>query len=702
MKHHINHHPGAETAPQLPYLSTGAVSGPHKPVHPCPMKSGPSRPYVRRETPFRSYTLLKRTLLTLLLVLLAGDLLASSILVGRANVKIRTDIDRSDYVMPNGMQFQEVYNLQASYATTPDLAFTRATTLGGDGITQVGKTAIDADGNLYVTGGFTGTLSYGGVTLESSAGYDFFLAKLNPEGEVLWYRVARGSETIDDAFSLDGGLALAIDQLGQAYVGGAFVKQLTFLDETGAPLTTLSDGRDDDLINLEPFVAKYDRDGQLLWAEGGNSGSPAAENSLHIGINTVNSIIIDREGYPYAAGGFAGTNLFGEEVSVNGESDFFVVSLDKDGSSPFWADVIGTPDWDYAKSISVDSLGYLNILGVVGEGRMDLTDSEQYWDNDTGSDDTFVISYDINGEWYFVGFLGAGDNIVGNSVASAPDGSIYVSGFFGGFASFDGSSLSASSIGERDGYLVKYDLNGELEWVQQFGYGLATADVVLVDLNEDVIVLGRYWESVIFDIYSDEPVILSTESESNIFMAKFDADGNFIWARNVEGSGAESRDFVYDEETRPFGTNPLDIVASYREGVEITLTGDFDGSLQLDDIALSANGNRLVFMGVMPAGESVDLHDEGLGLPGAVTLMPNYPNPFNPFTTLAFALPEAGEVQLEVFSMTGRRVGTLAKGLYAAGEHRVSWDASGLASGTYVYRLQANGITQTRKMTLIK
>lgn len=83
-------------------------------------------------------------------------------------------------------------------------------------------------------------------------------------------------------------------------------------------------------------------------------------------------------------------------------------------------------------------------------------------------------------------------------------------------------------------------------------------------------------------------------------------------------------------------------------------------------------------------------------------LLQNYPNPFNPSTTIAYELPEPGEVQLEVFNLLGARVATLQTGRQPAGEHRISFDASGLSSGVYVYRLTAGQMQLTRRMTLLK
>jgi hypothetical protein len=89
-------------------------------------------------------------------------------------------------------------------------------------------------------------------------------------------------------------------------------------------------------------------------------------------------------------------------------------------------------------------------------------------------------------------------------------------------------------------------------------------------------------------------------------------------------------------------------------------------------------------------------------LPAEVTLSQNFPNPFNPTTSIRFELPERTEVRLAVYDLTGREVATLANGAFAPGSHSVNFSAAELSSGVYVYRLDAAGQTLTRKMTLIK
>ncbi|WP_457651861.1 CHRD domain-containing protein [Rhodocaloribacter sp.] len=89
-------------------------------------------------------------------------------------------------------------------------------------------------------------------------------------------------------------------------------------------------------------------------------------------------------------------------------------------------------------------------------------------------------------------------------------------------------------------------------------------------------------------------------------------------------------------------------------------------------------------------------------LPEGYRLSQNYPNPFNPSTTIAFELPQTGHVRLEVFNVLGERVATLVDGRLATGTYALTFDASGLPSGAYLYRLDAGGVTRSHLMMLVK
>jgi hypothetical protein len=89
-------------------------------------------------------------------------------------------------------------------------------------------------------------------------------------------------------------------------------------------------------------------------------------------------------------------------------------------------------------------------------------------------------------------------------------------------------------------------------------------------------------------------------------------------------------------------------------------------------------------------------------VPVGFSLRQNYPNPFNPSTTIRYGLPRACDVALTVFNALGEQVATLVQGEQDAGDHEVVFDASGLASGVYLYRLQAGDFLQSRRILLLK
>ncbi|MFH1735524.1 MAG: C25 family cysteine peptidase [bacterium] len=91
-----------------------------------------------------------------------------------------------------------------------------------------------------------------------------------------------------------------------------------------------------------------------------------------------------------------------------------------------------------------------------------------------------------------------------------------------------------------------------------------------------------------------------------------------------------------------------------------------------------------------------------IAVPEEFALGQNYPNPFNPSTTISFALPEAANVKLTVFNINGQIIATLVDGFRSAANHEVVWDASGISSGLYFYKLEAGNYSSVKKMVLMK
>jgi len=101
-------------------------------------------------------------------------------------------------------------------------------------------------------------------------------------------------------------------------------------------------------------------------------------------------------------------------------------------------------------------------------------------------------------------------------------------------------------------------------------------------------------------------------------------------------------------------------------------------------------------------GTPTDVADGRSGVPALFELAQNYPNPFNPVTKIGYRIQERGFVSLKVFDVLGREVATLVGEEKPSGTYSVSWDATGRASGVYLYRLESRGFSQTRKLILLR
>ena len=131
------------------------------------------------------------------------------------------------------------------------------------------------------------------------------------------------------------------------------------------------------------------------------------------------------------------------------------------------------------------------------------------------------------------------------------------------------------------------------------------------------------------------------------------------------------------------------------DGTTITNTATVTGA-ESDALGGNNDASVAIDVGIPTALEATE------GVPETFALFQNYPNPFNPVTTIRYATPTPGRVHLAVFDMLGRRVAVLVDEQQAAGQYEVRFDAQGLPSGAYIYRMTGDGFTQTRKLILLK
>ncbi len=190
----------------------------------------------------------------------------------------------------------------------------------------------------------------------------------------------------------------------------------------------------------------------------------------------------------------------------------------------------------------------------------------------------------------------------------------------------------------------------------------------------------------------------------------------------VRGGALLADDAAYTDYTPyldvPPGTYTLDVIPSAGTDPVASFEADVNSLGGSTGIALASgfltpannqDGEAFGILLVLPDGTtallpSVSTSNEDLisDLPQQFELGQNYPNPFNPSTNIVYSLPQSAQVQIDVYNVTGQRVATLVNEQKSAGTHTVSFDASNLASGVYLYQIQSGNFREVRKMMLVK
>jgi len=212
----------------------------------------------------------------------------------------------------------------------------------------------------------------------------------------------------------------------------------------------------------------------------------------------------------------------------------------------------------------------------------------------------------------------------------------------------------------------------------------------MVYLNKDLLVFGIP-DSLYLDAKSDgrnhRLYYRFSDAESGMFRAmgrRFLNDSHAFANINTPMTGLTPLTGISQ------ATYPLTL-----KRMEISLAGEnvqgvsTSGTIYVDNLRLKYPGT------------ATDVEEMPLS-PALFILEQNYPNPFNPSTTVQYYLPSRCRVSLVVHSILGQRVAELVNGEKDAGHYEIRFDASGLASGVYLYRLQAGAYVQTRKLVVVK
>ncbi|MCI0550380.1 MAG: T9SS type A sorting domain-containing protein [Anaerolineae bacterium] len=186
--------------------------------------------------------------------------------------------------------------------------------------------------------------------------------------------------------------------------------------------------------------------------------------------------------------------------------------------------------------------------------------------------------------------------------------------------------------------------------------------------------------------------VIAPNANDDSFWIRMDGGSWINWNNIAPGSTSWTWD---DVQSFSLSSGSHTLTVAYRE----------DGA-QLDKIYITNSGTTPSGTGstATNCGAGKEFSDLSLdeAMPTGFSLSDNYPNPFNPTTVITFQLPVDSEVSLEIYNINGELVMQLASGKFASGRHEITFDAKGLASGVYFYRLRAGSFAQTKRMLLVK
>ncbi|MBU1880833.1 SBBP repeat-containing protein, partial [bacterium] len=509
--------------------------------------------------------------------------------------------------------------------------------------------AVDESGNVYVTG-----FSYTNDTAS-----DFATIKYAPNGDVQWLRIYDSPFPYDDE-----ACSILIDSNDFIYVTGKSKGYNSAYDY--ATIKYASDGTElwvalyerafyssavptssaiDDLGNVYVTGYSYYASNHDYTTVKYNSSGELQWEAHYIGPENTDD-------FAYAIAVDDSGNIFvtGKSFSYDNGFDYCTIRYNSEGIMEWIASYNGFNDGaDCATAIAVDTSGYIYITG--------------YSPAENGADDYLTIKYNSEGAEQWIARYDDSNNVVDQACDIEVDelGNVYVTGMGYGY--------------HQDFTTIKYSSDGVEEWVALHngpGNWNDAATSLALDNEGNIYVTGSSYLS---------------GNHQNYATVKYNTDGMVQWDLYYNGIG--------NDEDIPSSVTVSNTGEVYVTGFSFGGFGTVQDYLTIKYTPPLVNGWGRPMETVM-----------GAPLPQESRLLGNYPNPFNPTTTIRYQLPEVSHVKLAVYDLAGRKVATLIDGYRDAGSHDVTFDGSGLASGVYLYRLQASGSENptylTGKMVLVK
>ncbi len=539
-------------------------------------------------------------------------------------------------------------------AQTPILV--NQTLLDGYYIPHASRLEVGTDGSAYVLGS----------AYEDHNHLDVILHKINPDGQPDWelYINGGGHDYAED---------IQLDADGNIWVCG-------WTDSAAFPLV---DPLDSQFNVREAFLMKVDPvDGAILYSTflGGDYTDRAT------------AMAIGADGSIYLAGETGSTDFPVTPDAIQPEPSFplyyftdaFVARISPAGDTLLYATYLGGTQDDYAEGLALDGDGNILLAGFTTADDFPLVSPL-----DSAPKDLFLAKLSADGQTQLFGsyFGGSYDGSTLRAMTADAQGNIYLAG-----------STQAVDFPTTPGTWSP-DFIGGVNGCYEYFYGYYNCDDFFVS-KISTSGEGLLWGTYLGGTGADQAKDMAVDAAGNVYLAGYTASLDF--PGNDSGVGSQIAVAKLSAEGSNLEFTYLQNSGSANRGNGVAL-GPEGGVYFSGTLGVPAS---IMVCKLEPRSALTPVED----LPRGLALGANYPNPFNPSTTITYSLPADGadhRVRLDVYDVQGRLVRTLLDASQQGGTHSVRWDGrnqqgGAVGSGTYLYRLQSDEGILTRAMVLLK
>ena len=386
---------------------------------------------------------------------------------------------------------------------------------------------VDAAGNVYSTGTFTGEIDLdpgpGTFNFTQTSGAGAYILKQDANGNFLWARQLQSENIVS--------YEIALDATGNIYTSGFY--QFTADFDPGPGVYRLSIPNNQ---GSHGFICKLDNDGNFIWAKeiGGNNNSYLSIYDLQI----------DRSDNIILTGLFNGNSDFdpgpGElRLTAAGLDDSYVIKLDNNGDL-LWVRQFSGLKYEGGQSVSIDPAGNVYSTGTF-QGTIDFDPGPATYNLSAPSGSIYISKLDGNGNFVWAKQIEGASQKFPNSIVVDAAQNVFVTGYFRTDTDFDPgpSVFNMAAMGGVDIFLLKLNGAGEFSWAKQIGgSGDDEGKMLSIDLSGNLYLTGYFQSAVDLDP-GPFSVNFTSAGSYDAFISKFDNDGALLWAKPMGGVASD-------------------------------------------------------------------------------------------------------------------------------------------------------------------